>query len=97
MYSLIEYTEPNSVIAIDEPENCLSPGELQPWLDAMQDAWEEKDIQFIILSHHPKTLNWHHEEAIIMEIAGEPPYIKAYKNPNDKPLTEQLSQTEWSN
>jgi len=73
LYTIIANVPDGGVVMIDEPENFLAPGELQPWLDAMHDAWEDRGIQFIITSHNPKTLNWYHDEAIIFETVGEPP------------------------
>jgi predicted ATPase len=97
LYSLLTNANDGSTIMIDEPENFLAPGELQPWLDAMNDAWEERDIQFILISHNSKTLNWYHKESMIFKIEGEPPYIVVEKNDNDSmnTLYNRLSELEW--
>ncbi|MCL2811286.1 MAG: AAA family ATPase [Clostridia bacterium] len=98
LYSLLAYVPDGSTLIIDEPENYLSPRELQPWLDAMHDAWEDRNIQFILITHNPKTLNWYHKEAIIFKIVGNPPGIVAEKNSTDTPdtLFDKLSEMEWT-
>ena len=53
LYSILANIPNGSTVLIDEPENFLALSELQPWLEAMNDAWEERDIQFIIISHNP--------------------------------------------
>jgi AAA15 family ATPase/GTPase len=98
LYSLLVNVQDGSTIIIDEPENYLAPSELQPWLDAINDAWEERDIQFILITHNPKTLNWYHKEALIFKIEAEPPRITIEKNDADStdiPLFNKLSETEW--
>ena len=88
-----------STLIIDEPGSYLAPGELQPWLDAVNDAWEERDIQFILITHNPKTINWHHKEAIVFGIEDEPPQIIAELNSNNtnETLFDRLSEMEWKN
>jgi len=97
LYSLLANIPDGSTLIIDEPENYLAPGELQPWLDAVNDAWEERDIQFILITHNPRTLNWYHKDAVIFKIKGEPPRITAERNSNNtsETLFEKLSEMEW--
>ena len=97
LYSIIINVPDGSILLIDEPENFLAPTELQPWLDAVNDAWEERNIQFILITHNPKTLNWYHKEAIIFSIVDEPPRIEDVKNSNDtdETLFEKLCEMEW--
>ena len=98
LYSLLTYVPDGSTILIDEPENFLAPSELQPWLNAVNDAWEEHDIQFVLITHNPKTLNWHHKEAVIFSIVDEPPRIIVEKNDRNSNTTlfERLAEMEWS-
>ena len=49
----------------------------------MNDAWEERDIQFIIISHNPQTLNWHNKDAIIFSLEGTPPRAVARRRATD--------------
>lgn len=97
LYSLLANVPDGSTLIIDEPENYLAPGELQPWLDAVNQAWEERDIQFILITHNPKTLNWYHKEALIFGIEGEPPRIASKRNSNDtsEKLFDKLSEMEF--
>lgn len=97
LYSILENIPDKSTLIIDEPENFLAPGELQPWLEAMNDAWEERDIQFIIISHNPRTLNWFNKSAIIFRLEGSPPRICAQRHTDDysEPLTDKLDSMEW--
>jgi AAA15 family ATPase/GTPase len=59
LYTLIygnqneEYT-----LCIDEPENFLALPEVQPWLDKLYDLCSEKKLQAILISHHPKLINF---------------------------------------
>jgi len=99
LYSLLANAPDGSTLIIDEPENYLAPGELQPWLDAVSDAWEERDIQFILITHNPKTINWYHKEAFVFGIEDEPPRIVAELNGNNtsETLFDRLSEMEWKN
>ena len=82
---------------VDEPENFLALGELQPWLEAMNDAWEERDIQFVIISHNPRTLNWHNKNAMIFSLEGTPPEVVVERrtDDDDEPLVDKLRLMEW--
>jgi predicted ATPase len=84
LYYILANIPGRSTLILDEPENFLAPGELQPWLNAMHDAWEERDIQFIVISHNPKTLNWFHKEALIFHVDGEPPRVVFRKHGEGK-------------
>ena len=95
LYTILGNVPDGSTIILDEPENFLAPSELQPWLFAIDDEWEERGLQFIVLTHNPKTLNWYHKEAVIFRVAGDPPKIEAEANQNDIPLYETLSELEW--
>jgi len=97
LYSLLANVPYGSTLLIDEPENFIAPGELQPWLDAVNDSWEERNIQFLIITHNPKTLNWYHKNACIFSVVDEPPRIEAETNSDDseETLYEKLSEMEW--
>jgi len=44
---------------VDEPENFLALPEIQPWLDALHDHMEDRDLcQALLVSHHPKVINF---------------------------------------
>ena len=98
LYSMLENVQDGATIFIDEPENFLAPSELQPWLNAINDAWEDKGLQFIVISHNFKTLNWHSKEAIVFSLAGDLPHIiwSKYNENEYYSLIDMLSRTEDS-
>lgn len=97
LYSIVANIPNGSTVLIDEPENFLALGELQPWLEAMNEAWEERDIQFVIISHNPRTLNWHNKNAIIFSLEGTPPKVVVERrtDDDDEPLVDKLHLLEW--
>jgi ATPase subunit of ABC transporter with duplicated ATPase domains len=44
-------------VLIDEPDNFISILEIQPWLQAAEEAVDDHDGQLILISHHPEILN----------------------------------------
>lgn len=84
LHLLIRTCPQDSTILIDEFENFLSPVELQPLYDAAQDAFEEKNTQFIFISHHPKTLNWFHDAAFVLRFSGHPAFVRIEAFPSEK-------------
>ena len=97
LYSILANIPNGSTVLVDEPENFLALGELQPWLEAMNDAWEERDIQFVIISHNPRTLNWHNKNAMILSLEGTPPKVVVERrtDDDDDPLVDKLRLMEW--
>lgn len=87
LHLLIRVCPENSTILIDEFENFLAPVELQPLYDAAQDAFEEKNTQFIFVSHHQKTLNWFHDSAFILKFSGSPAFVRMEKFPSEAGLS----------
>jgi AAA15 family ATPase/GTPase len=57
LYTLIYCIPENSVIFIDEPENFLALPEIQPWLNALEEQCKEKNLQALLISHHPSLIN----------------------------------------
>lgn len=51
-------SEKGATLAIDEPENFLALPEIQPWLDELSDAAEDQNLQVMLISHHPRLLNF---------------------------------------
>lgn len=76
LYLVLHTCPQNSVICIDEFENFLSPLELQPLYNLIQDVYEEKKVQCILVSHHQKTLNWLQDSAFILAYAENGPFIR---------------------
>jgi AAA15 family ATPase/GTPase len=58
LYTLIYCIPDNSIICIDEPENFLALPEIQPWLNALRDQCSERNMQAILISHHPSLINF---------------------------------------
>ena len=58
LYTLIYCIPENSVIFIDEPENFLALPEIQPWLNTLYDQCDERGVQALLISHHPKIINF---------------------------------------
>ncbi|WP_271254828.1 AAA family ATPase [Pseudanabaena sp. Chao 1811] len=59
LYTLIYSTQDEDyTLFIDEPENFLALPEVQPWLDQLYDLCSEKKLQAILISHHPKLINF---------------------------------------
>jgi predicted ATPase len=57
LYTLIYCVPENSLIFIDEPENFLALPEIQPWLNALRDQCAERNIQSLLITHHPSLIN----------------------------------------
>lgn len=57
LYTLIYCIPDNSIICIDEPENFLALPEIQPWFDTLYDQCAERNLQVLLISHHPKIIN----------------------------------------
>ena len=57
LYTLIYCIPENSIICIDEPENFLALPEIQPWLDTLYDQCVERNLQALLISHHPNIIN----------------------------------------
>ena len=65
LYALLHLVEDDHLAAghrrslfIDEPDNYLSLREVQPWLAQVVDACGEALEQAVIISHHPKTIDY---------------------------------------
>lgn len=87
LHLLIRVCPTNSTIFIDEFENFLSPIELQPLYDVAQSAFEEKNTQFIFVSHHQKTMNWFQDSAFILSFSGSPAFVRIEKFISDSGIT----------
>lgn len=58
LYTLLYCIPDNSVIFVDEPENFLALPEIQPWLNKLYDECDERGLQILIISHHPRIINF---------------------------------------
>lgn len=57
LYTLLYCVPENAMICLDQPENFLALPEIQSWLHCLQQVVVEKDMQVLLISHHPKTIN----------------------------------------
>ncbi|KHD08543.1 ATPase [Candidatus Thiomargarita nelsonii] len=59
LYTLI-YCLPDEdyTLCLDEPENFLALPEIQPWLDKLYEQCEDNHAQALLISHHPKLINY---------------------------------------
>jgi ATPase subunit of ABC transporter with duplicated ATPase domains len=58
LYALLHFLiMKGRTVFIDEPDNFISLREIQPWLQAAEEAVEDHHGQLILISHHPEILN----------------------------------------
>jgi predicted ATPase len=59
LYTLLySINQKDACLCIDEPENYLALPEIQPWLIALFDICQERNIQVILVSHHPEVIDY---------------------------------------
>ena len=58
LYALVLCAPENSTICIDEPENFLALPEIQPWLNELRDQCKQRNLQAMLISHHPSLINF---------------------------------------
>jgi len=60
LYTLIHYSlaHEDYILCLDEPENFLALPEIQSWLDSLYEQCQDKQAQAILISHHPKLINY---------------------------------------
>ena len=93
-YALFKLAPKGAVLVFDEFENHLSPVELIPLYQLIQEEKEVKDLQVIIVSHHHKTLNWYNDVALIFTLAGEPARVKILEKDEDSTVIEMMERGE---
>ena len=58
LYMILHFViSKGDTVFIDEPDNFVSLREIQPWLQAAEEAVEDHHGQLILISHHPEILN----------------------------------------
>jgi len=58
LYALLfGVSDERRVLFLDEPDNYLSPQEVEPWLTAAMDAAGRSVAQVIVISHHPEVID----------------------------------------
>ncbi len=58
LYTLVYCVPEGSTVCIDEPDNFIALPEIQPWLDALRDHFQENHSQALLISHHPSLINF---------------------------------------
>ena len=59
LYSLVYYARAEDyTLCIDEPENFIALREIQPWLTLLYDYCGDRDLQALLISHHPELINY---------------------------------------
>ncbi len=59
LYTLLYcLSEHGNTLCVDEPESFLALPEIQPWLDTLSDQLEDIPLQVILISHHPRIINY---------------------------------------
>ncbi len=87
LYLVLSVCPKDSIVFVDEFENFLSPIELQPLYDLIQDIFEDKNIQTIIVSHHHKTLEWFKDTAFILYSSHDNSFVKIEKFSNSSDIS----------
>lgn len=65
------------VLFLDEPDNFVMLAELQPWLMALEDIFDDEQSQIVIASHHPELINYLGPESGIILSVNSAGYITA--------------------
>ncbi len=55
--------EEGAALCVDEPENFLALSEIQPWLDELEERCESGPFQVLLISHHPRPINYLSQDA----------------------------------
>lgn len=59
LYTLLHCLPDESMtLCVDEPENFLALPEIQPWLDELDERTDTGRCQALLISHHPKLINF---------------------------------------
>lgn len=89
LYSLLHWSAgPNQTLLLDEPENFLALGEIQPWTAALIDRVCEEGGQVILLSHHPEILDYMTPDrvTVLTRDRGGPTVVRPWR-PEETGLT----------
>jgi ABC-type molybdenum transport system ATPase subunit/photorepair protein PhrA len=90
-YALFKTVPYGATLILDEFENHLSPVELIPLYQMVQEEQETKWLQIIIVSHHNKTLNWYNDAVRIFSLVGEPAHVKIIEKDENSTVLEMLA------
>jgi energy-coupling factor transporter ATP-binding protein EcfA2 len=83
-YTLLNDLPDNSVVIMDDLGNHVPPNEIQPLLNKIHDTWEEKNVQFIMMSSNYRTLNFYNQNALVFNVEQDPPKTICYTRNEDR-------------
>lgn len=98
LYALIYCTRSEDyILCIDEPENFLALPEIQPWLTELYDLCSNREIQALLISHHPELINYLLASPVgywFERSTNRPARVKAISNNNNDtglPISELIA------
>jgi AAA domain len=50
--------QPGTLLCLDEPDNFVASGEIQPWLTAAEEQLSNTKTRMLMISHHPESINY---------------------------------------
>lgn len=50
--------QPGTLLCLDEPDNFVASGEIQPWLTAAEEQLSNTNTRLLMISHHPESINY---------------------------------------
>ncbi|MDR2870533.1 MAG: ATP-binding protein, partial [Deferribacteraceae bacterium] len=86
-YFLLNIAEVGSTLILDDLESHLSPAELNPLYNKILELATEKSIQFILISHNSRFLNWFEKYAIILQLDNTHPVVHVEKVSTDSGIS----------
>ena len=67
LHLLLFAGDAGSTLFLDEPDNCITLPELQPWLGELEDGCGDTLPQTILISHHPEAIDFLQDKAVWLE------------------------------
>ena len=64
LHLLLFAGDAGSTLFLDEPDNCITLPELQPWLAELEDGCGDTLPQTVLISHHPEAIDFLQDRAV---------------------------------
>ena len=64
LHLLLFAGDAGNTLFLDEPDNCITLPELQPWLAELEDGCGDTLPQTILISHHPEAIDFLRDKAV---------------------------------
>jgi len=58
LYSVLMCAPHDTCLCLDEPDNFVMLAEIQPFVLALRDRCQERELQTLVISHHPEYINY---------------------------------------